>query len=395
MLLTFVRFLCGRRAAIVSLAEQPRLLWVGLLLVMSAALAREYDAEYLLAEPWHLLLSPVVSWAMATLIFALVATSRGYGDQPRPGRRAYAAFIGLFWLMSPMAWLYGIPYERMLDETAAVDANLNTLSVLSLWRLFLAIRVVQVLFGLPAIRATVVVLCVANLVMLVALHLVPAPIFGIMGGIRDMSVAEKRLGELVYLGKTLGMLAVLPLLLAAAIALAGGMRAPIVLGPVPDGLRGLRWLGVAAIVFWCCWLPWTQREQRLRWRADQAAAVGAPALVAELSRNAAHEYPPLWRPAPDAASRREPSVAQCMLAVNRNEAAEWVREHYRQRLADAWFSHADAVHLLDAIDADAQPARLAVVVRSDLKNIAGHHPDVAVRERAAEWLRLLPPQADR
>ncbi|MBA3685667.1 MAG: hypothetical protein H0W72_10580 [Planctomycetes bacterium] len=395
MLLTYVYFLCGRRAAIVSLAEQPRLLWVGLLLVMSAALAREYDAEYLLAEPWHLLLSPLVSWAMATLIFALVSTSRGYGDKPRPGWRAYAAFIGLFWMMSPMAWLYGIPYERMLDESAAVDANLNTLRVLSLWRIFLAIRVVQVLFGLQAIRATVVVLCVANLVMLAALHLVPAPIFGIMGGIQDMTVAEERLGELVFLGKSLGMLAVLPLLITAAVALAGGVRSPVVLGTVGSGLRPLGWLGGAAILFWCCWLPWTQQEQRLRWRADQAATVGAPALVAELSRHAVHEYPSFWRPAPDAVRRQEPSVALCMLAAYRSESAEWVRVHYRHRLKKVAYNHADAVRLLDAIDSDSDPQRLAAVFHSQLKYFAEFHPDLSLRERAAHWMCVLPPLADR
>ena len=28
--------------------------------------------------------------------------------------RCYAAFLGLFWLTAPLAWLYAIPYERFL-----------------------------------------------------------------------------------------------------------------------------------------------------------------------------------------------------------------------------------------------------------------------------------------
>ena len=53
---TIFGFLLYRRDAILQIASSSSARWLGLLFVLSAGFAREYDGEYLIAEPWHLLL---------------------------------------------------------------------------------------------------------------------------------------------------------------------------------------------------------------------------------------------------------------------------------------------------------------------------------------------------
>src|SRR5206468_2426101 len=98
--------------------------------VLSAGLAREYDGEDLLAEPWHLAIPLGASLASSFLLFAVayvVAVFRGAPCEPFYGRYLY--FLGLFWMTAPLAWLYAIPYERFLSPVGAVQANLLTLGV--------------------------------------------------------------------------------------------------------------------------------------------------------------------------------------------------------------------------------------------------------------------------
>jgi hypothetical protein len=47
------RFLFGSSAAIIKLSESKSTLWLGLIFVLSAGFAREYDGEFLLAEPGY------------------------------------------------------------------------------------------------------------------------------------------------------------------------------------------------------------------------------------------------------------------------------------------------------------------------------------------------------
>jgi hypothetical protein len=51
---TLLKFLAGNRDAIVSAARCNGAIWIGLLFVIAAGFAREYDGEDLLHEPWHL-----------------------------------------------------------------------------------------------------------------------------------------------------------------------------------------------------------------------------------------------------------------------------------------------------------------------------------------------------
>jgi hypothetical protein len=51
--------------------------------------------------------------------------------------------MGLFWMTSPIAWLYAIPVERFCDALTAAKLNLTLLGVVSLWRVLLMARVIQ------------------------------------------------------------------------------------------------------------------------------------------------------------------------------------------------------------------------------------------------------------
>ncbi len=68
---TILRFLSGRRDAIERIAACPRAVFVGLLFVLSAGLAREYDAEDLLAEPHHVFVPLAASLATSFGLYLL------------------------------------------------------------------------------------------------------------------------------------------------------------------------------------------------------------------------------------------------------------------------------------------------------------------------------------
>jgi hypothetical protein len=152
---TWLRYLIGDRQAILEIAADPRAVWIGLLFVFSAALARDYDGEDLLHEPWHLLIPLAASLAASVVLFALtygiVQLKRGQlGHQGRVERffalnpgglqrkrtqglgffSAYRSFLGLFWMTAPLAWLYAIPFERFQGPAAALRSNLL---ILGLW----------------------------------------------------------------------------------------------------------------------------------------------------------------------------------------------------------------------------------------------------------------------
>lgn len=64
----WIRFLFGRRDAILAIAADRRSWWIGILWVLGAALARRYDRADLLAQPHHLLMPLAVSWFNAPVL---------------------------------------------------------------------------------------------------------------------------------------------------------------------------------------------------------------------------------------------------------------------------------------------------------------------------------------
>ena len=190
MLGLILRFLSGSESAMAALAVHPWSLRVGLAFVLLAGVAREYDGEDLLGEPWHLLVPLVASLVSCTLLFLLLnfgAWRKGVAREDRPG---YLAFLRLFWLTAPLALVYAIPFERVLPPVAAAHANMALLLIVATWRVWLMIRVTRVLFGASRFAATSLVLFYGGVLLFFALQFSPVPIIHVMGGLR-LSPAER------------------------------------------------------------------------------------------------------------------------------------------------------------------------------------------------------------
>jgi hypothetical protein len=82
---------------------------------------------------------------------------------------------------APLAWLYGIPFERLLDPFHATRAKLIVLGIVSAWRVALMVRVVTVLFGVRTIAAFPIVMLVADAIAWAVLVFSPVPIIHVMG----------------------------------------------------------------------------------------------------------------------------------------------------------------------------------------------------------------------
>lgn len=325
-LATYGLFLLGNGEAIRRLAATPRLWLVGFLFTFSAGLAREYDAEDLLAEPWHLLIAPGASLVAATALWLFVQLS-GIGrwvwspDQPQepsaqpdtePGLEApranpppaprlldsYLAFLGLFWLTAPLAWFYGIPYERMMSAGEAASSNLWTLLLIAWWRVVLMIRVLQVLYGIGGVVASIIVLLFGTVVMLIALFTMPVPIFAVMGGVR-LGESDRLLASLAFSGRILGTLAAFVLGLAWLLSFSARRRWSWNISITPLSLKPLMILTVIAITWWCAWLPVTQPEKRLRGQVERALRANDFATgLSVLASHDVEDFPPHWDPPP-------------------------------------------------------------------------------------------------
>lgn len=182
---TVVGFLVGLENAINSLLHSRSTVWIGLLFVISAGFAREYDGESLLHEPWHLLIPWGASLVSSLVLFSLLAATCRLGRSFTGSFwTGYRHFLGLYWMTAPLAWLYAIPIERVFSPARAVQFNLILLAIVSLWRVLLMTRVVSVVFKCHIVNALVLVMLFADAVALSIIYLTPTPIFSMMGGIR-------------------------------------------------------------------------------------------------------------------------------------------------------------------------------------------------------------------
>ncbi len=133
---TIFKYFAGGASAIRAIAKNRSSVWAGLLFVVSVGIAREYDGEYLLAEPWHLLAPIGASLVTSLILFVILETSFNLPSETKPSRKSiwrdYRSFLGLYWLTAPMAWLYAIPVERIDDAPGSVRANLALLAIVSL-----------------------------------------------------------------------------------------------------------------------------------------------------------------------------------------------------------------------------------------------------------------------
>ncbi len=79
---TIFAYLIGRRRAILDIAADRKALVVAAMLVLAAALARNYDRASLMDEPWRLLGPFAASLAISGPLFLII--SRGVSERSHP-----------------------------------------------------------------------------------------------------------------------------------------------------------------------------------------------------------------------------------------------------------------------------------------------------------------------
>jgi hypothetical protein len=340
------------RQAILEIAGDRRALFTGFLFVLSAGFAREYDGEDLLHEPYYLLIpvaaSLAASFALYTLLCAMMAFSRWRrraepDEEKRPKVPAfwsgYRSFLTLFWMTAPLAWAYAVPYERFLHPGHAMQANLNTLGVVSVWRVLLMIRVAVVLCGMHWFTAPALIAGFGNLVLFGVLALTPVPILDIMSGARTLSPQDHVLAIAHFNAQIMGMCAavvLVPLMLVAMLLDRPSWQLPA--APETPVLRPAgtaRLLAWASLLFWIPLLPQPQREQQLRYQVENRFRHGRILEALDLlSEHTLDEFPPGWEPPPNGRRwfRLTRDVVEVHEALLQRPQAEWVQRFYRKKL---------------------------------------------------------------
>jgi hypothetical protein len=400
-LATIFAYLAGRRAAILEVASNRRALIVGALLVLSAALARNYDQASLTNEPWRLLGPFAASLAISGPLFLTIYGIARWKGMESPGiGRAYLSFLGLYWMTAPLAWLYGIPYEAFLSPVEAVRANLWTLALVSAWRVALMVRVVSVVFNIRVRAAVPLVMLVADIAALTALHLIPLPIISVMGGINPANevVAVNALLVKVVGWLTLGVWVALTAIVAYSSGNVPEWQVPSQ-SELVGSSHGALIFSALIVAFWAAFLPFTQPAQILARRVERTYRTDGPATaLAVMSAHERLDFPHGWQPPP----RRFPAEAPTSELLDVLEIladqphADWVRALYARRFKEQveyglfeWPAETlrlHAVRLLAIFTHLPQGRDLAVALlhaEGGLEQSLGPYSEAAPDERAA------------
>jgi hypothetical protein len=339
---TLALCLLGSRRAILTIARSRAALWLGAAFVISAALAREYDGEDLLHEPWHLLIPLVASLATSFLLYCVICVCGSeHLSRAHSFSGGYRRLLTLYWMTAPMAWLYAIPFERLVSPPDAVRANLGLLGIVAAWRVLLMTRVVAVLFGCRIWRAFLMVMLFADGVAVAAIMIMPRPIIDFMGGIRHTE-SEQVILDVTCFVQTWGIL-LLPIWLVGCLVIALQREihwAPPDLdaefGQSPSSpVTWSSWLVAAvSIAGWTAVLPVTQGEQRNRWRVTRDMRAGriedALRFMSSLDPD---DFPPHWDPPPRLGyGEQRPPFLEVLDAVIRGDTAPWVNAVYLGKL---------------------------------------------------------------
>lgn len=336
-LMTPLWYLLGGREAIRSIISTPGVLWLGLAFVFTAGLAREYDGEYLPAEPWHLFIPLVASLGTSFLLYNLLwVVTIHWGKSWVPYWKTYRMFLSLYWMTAPLALLYAIPVERFLTEVGATQANLNLLLIVSVWRVVLITRASCVLLGEPWWRVFFPVMLFGVSVAVFLTYFIEIPLLQIMGGVR-LTNSESLISITTFLVQYLGMLSLpiwgsMTLLIMIPGNIGSERQIPGEFHPLPRRLWGLP-IAVAAMI--AAFLPGTQAEQRLRYQVEQDFKRGEiEAGVRLMSEHARGDFPPNWDPPPRTYRiDRLLILAEMLPLIEDPKTATWVRDVYLEKYA--------------------------------------------------------------
>lgn len=144
--LDILLFQFGNRSAIERVVSSRWSVLVGVLLIATTPLARNYDQVSLVHHGERLMgpfIAPLFS-SFFIFMFVFPLLRMGKPEGAKSFGRQYLGFLGAFLFTAPIAWLYAIPVERWMDPLTAAKTNVAILSLVSVWRVILIVRVFQV-----------------------------------------------------------------------------------------------------------------------------------------------------------------------------------------------------------------------------------------------------------
>ena len=352
---TILGFLLFQRASILCVASSNSARWLGLVFVLSAGLAREYDGEYLIGEPWHLVL-PLAASLVGCMALALLVGWLSWSRMVRDVSllTKFAALLNVYWMTAPMALLYAIPFERFMGPGGATQANLTLLGVISVWRVTLMIRSVSVLFGASWVASTMPVMVFCLAIGYAALKLIPSPVFMLMGGIRLTESEDIILGTRFLL--IAGGVVTAPIWLIGFLCCCS-MKSPWTwqLRKFEHQNQPVSWtswvLALLSISFLTPVLPRTQHEQWLRWRAEKLLLSGSFDELSKLTHDHSElELPPHWDPPPRIGyGETKPELISTTIAIHASKPADWFWKLYLDKI-ERKDNHFGFVNALSAFD---------------------------------------------
>jgi hypothetical protein len=216
------------------------------------------------------------------------------------------------------------------------------------------------------LSAASVVLLFGSTLAIVILQFSPVPILDVMGGIH-LTPREAVLSNATFaVGCWSAPTWLLSLLGVAATAVAGKWRGTKVLDQSGQVARSLWYVAAAALLGWGFILPFTQREQQLRYVVEDALTGDRIAEgIAIMSRHRRDDFPPHWDPPPWLAMRdARPPLTQALKIVLDRNSSDWVRAIYVEKLNNlikgGWHSYS---RLSYGQDSDGRDRLLALLER--------------------------------
>ena len=337
---TLPAYLIGSRRAILAVASSRSSLLISVTFVISAGLAREFDGENLVYEPWHILRPLGASFVTGSILFLILsqATSNRRIDEDDATPRlnvTYRSFLSLFWMTAPLAWLYAIPYEQWMDPISAIKLNLWTLLAVALWRVAVIVRVTTVIYGIATWRAFFLVMLFADIVAFGAMMIAPRPVIDMMGGLqyaeRDRLLMDISLSVMV--------LAVLtaPVWFIGAIIAGCRLKPRFPETPTDNAHQSTRPLQIIAIASVLMFIPLLIRFQPQQMRRHHAESLLHEDKVKEafdfIAQYTQDDFPPSWNPPPRHGYREPgPSLRTVRDTMREHWPPDWFADVYMQKL---------------------------------------------------------------
>lgn len=250
-------YLVGHREGIQAVAASRAAIPTGAALVLLTAIARNYDQTFIGESPFFWLFGPLLFsfvsgwWLYAVVYGWCVRRWRAPGDAAPTDKfwSGWPAFLGLFWMTAPIAWLYALPVERFLGDVPAAKVNVALLATVALWRVLLMARTFSVLCRVNLFLTLSSVLVAAAVEVMVVAFFgggIAKRIAASMGGMRNSPAEDILLGAMGT--AFMGALFVGPVVLIIALLCCPREDPEPFPIPVPGRAPG-RMLLVAAVVW--------------------------------------------------------------------------------------------------------------------------------------------------